>query len=169
VSTNCRQLLELEGVADEWPTFPGGELAGKRPHVRCPACLRRAAAGYQPHTLCFGCYRASVAHDRALASAARVDTGSEARFQTALPFEPVNQARLDALRRDRAAARTAARDAAGRFDDRRRRAQIEARHVLARIAAGVGERRLPVGVLDAAVHAADLQLPEAWLPFVCSR
>jgi hypothetical protein len=54
---------------------------------------------------------------------------------------------------------------AGRYVDKRRQAQIAARHALQRIAAGVQAR----GVTLAAIHAAELQLPEAWLPFVVSR
>jgi hypothetical protein len=60
-----------------------------------------------------------------------------------------------------------------RFADRRRQAQIAARHALQRIAAGVASyRATPVDrerEIAAAIHAAELQLPESWLPFVVSR
>jgi hypothetical protein len=54
---------------------------------------------------------------------------------------------------------------AGRYVDKRRQAQIAARHALQQIAAGVQTR----GAAMAAIHAAELQLPEAWIPFVVSR
>ena len=60
---------------DEWVTFPGGELEGKRPKVLCAACreaLKREAATYGPsgaarrsRLLCFDCYRADLARARA--------------------------------------------------------------------------------------------------------
>jgi hypothetical protein len=70
-----------------------------------------------------------------------------------------------------------------RFVDKRRQAQIAARHALSEIAARLHARgaapslRGPLDPLDPvdndaladAVHAAELQLPEAWLPFVVSR
>jgi hypothetical protein len=68
---------------------------------------------------------------------------------------------------------------AGRFEDKRRRAQIAARHALQRISAGLAARdssgRLIISAderrqhLAAAAHAAELQLPESWLPFVLAR
>ena len=97
-------------VTDEWVTFPGGELEGKRPKALCAACreaLKREAATYgasgsarRSRLLCFDCYRADLARARALKAAGELDTASEARFQTQLPFEPVNHARLDALKAD---------------------------------------------------------------------
>jgi len=64
----------------------------------------------------------------------------------------------------------------GKFADRRLQAQIAARHALQRIAAGLAgngawkptpaERAREMA---AAIHAAELQLPESWLPFVVSR
>jgi hypothetical protein len=57
--------------------------------------------------------------------------------------------------------------------DKRRRAQIAARHALQAIRSRVeGEQAaaaLEAGVLAAAAHAAELQLPESWLPFVVAR
>lgn len=98
-----------------------------------------------------------------------------------LPLEPVNRPRLERLRTERAEARTLALgSAAGSFADRQRRAQIAARHALQRIAAApagdftnITHRVNPVDAvnhvnIDMAIHAAELQLPEAWLPFVVS-
>ena len=100
-------------------------------------------------------------------------TASEARFQETLPFEPVNRARLQQLRMERATARAGSKSGSGRFVDKRRQAQIAARHALDRIAAGLksrgvsGPARHPA--ITEAIHAAELQLPAAWLPFVVSR
>ena len=64
----------------------------------------------------------------------------------------------------------------GRFANRRRQAQIAARHALQRIAAGLAGtgawKPTPADrerEIAAAIHAAELQLPESWLPFVVSR
>jgi hypothetical protein len=167
-------------AADEWVSFPGGELEGKRPKALCPACrdaLNRAAACAEPYhsrTLCFQCYRAELDRDRALKAAGDLDTASVERFQTTLPFEPVDRVRLTMLKAERVAARETARQGVGRFADKRRQAQIAARHALQRIFAGVSARGVASSVVGgaliaAATHAAELQLPEAWLPFVVSR
>lgn len=170
-------------VTDEWVTFPGGELEGKRPKVLCAGCreaLKRETATYGPsgaarrsRLLCFDCYRADLARARALKEAGELDTASDARFQTQLPFEPVNQARLDTLKAARAEARADASRGIGQYADKRRHAQIQARHALQTIAAGLKARQLAPAaqsrVLAAAAHAAELQLPEAWLPYVVSR
>jgi hypothetical protein len=164
----------------EWVSFPGGELEGQRPKALCPACrgaLNRAAARaerYQPRTLCFQCYRAELDRDRALTAAGDLDTASVERFQTILPFEPVNRARLAMLKAERSTSRDTLRQGTGQFVDKRRQAQIAARHALQRIVAGVQARRAssgpaPDAVIAAVTHAAELQLPEAWLPFVVSR
>src|SRR5262249_12572041 len=123
-----------ELAAEEWVSFPGGELEGQRPQALRPACrdaLRHAAttkgrARRLPggRTLCFQCYRADLERDRALKAAGQLDTASDARFQSLLPFEPVNRPRLDALKADRAQARAATPTQT----DQRRRAQIGARH-----------------------------------------
>jgi hypothetical protein len=76
-----------------------------------------------------------------------------------MPFEPVDGARLARLKAERVSARQLGIGPAG-FADRRRRAQIAARHALQRLGTGLESRGL---------HAAELQLPEAWLPFVGSR
>jgi hypothetical protein len=76
-----------------------------------------------------------------------------------LPFEPVNRPRLARLKAERLASRQL-HVGTSRFDDRRRHAQIAARHALQRLGAGLESRGM---------HAAELQLPEAWLPFVGSR
>jgi hypothetical protein len=168
---------------DEWVTFPGGELEGKRPRALCPACrdaLNREAAAYgssgttrRSRLLCFGCYRADLSRARAFKEAGELDTASDARFQSQLPFEPVNRARLDTLKAARADARAVAIHGIGQYADKRRHAQIDARHALQAIAAGLKARHLAPAVeaevMDAAIHAAELQLPDAWLPFVVSR
>jgi len=154
----------------EWVKFPGGELEGRRPKVLCAACRK----GQKPAaTLCFQCYRAELDREKALKAAGDLDTASDARFQDSLPFEPVNQLRLGQLKAERAEARAAARAGAGVFVDRRRQAQIAARHALLAIAAGLKARQLAPSesraAIGSALHAAELQLPDAWLPFVMSR
>ena len=170
-------------VTDEWVTFPGGELEGRRPKALCAGCreaLKREAATYgasgharRSRLLCFDCYRADLANARALKAAAEVDTASEARFQEQLPFEPVNHGRLGWLKAERADARTAASQGVGQYADKRRHAQSQARHALQAIADGLKARQVaPLAqarVMASAVHAAELQLPEAWLPWVVSR
>jgi hypothetical protein len=148
-----------EVLSGEWVTLPGGELDGRRPSRLCGLCRLRRAAGAQPRAFCFTCHREEALRRRALQAAASLDTGSEARFQSGLPFEPVNLPRLARLKAERVEARRI-RAGASRFVDRRRRAQIAARHVLQRLGEGLESRGL---------HAAELQLPEAWLPFVGSR
>jgi hypothetical protein len=163
----------------EWITFPGGELEGKRPKALCPSCRARleTAAG-APHplrrrTLCFQCYRADLDRGRALAAAGHLNTASDERFQSTLPFEPVDRPRLAMLKVERIAERSATGQGIGMFVDRRRHAQIAARHALQQIAATAAarlrsakERELTIA---RAIHAAELQLPESWLPFVVSR
>jgi hypothetical protein len=119
--------------------------------------------------LCFQCYRADLERQRAIRAAGELDTTSDARFQFQLPLEPVNRPRLQMLKVDRADAR-----AATPVNERsRRQAQIQARHALQQIAAGLKARELSSGererAMFQAVHAAELQLPDAWLPFVVSR
>jgi hypothetical protein len=171
----------------DWVSFPGGELEGKRPKVLCPSCRQQlqdmCGAGLQTcragvrSPLCFQCYRAEIDRDHALKAAGQLDTASSERFQTVLPFEPVNRPRLEMLKVERSTARvTALATTSGKFGDHRRRAQIAARHALQRIAAGLtgnsvwktrhAERER---AMAAAIHAAELQLPESWLPFVVSR
>jgi hypothetical protein len=123
--------------------------------------------------VCFDCYRASVERERALRAAGELDTATATRFQSALPFEPVNHARLERLRTERVTSQIAARTGVGQYVDKRRQAQIAARHALERIVIGLRERNASTlerdRVLSSATHAAELQLPEAWLPFVVSR
>ena len=173
---------------DEWVSFPGGELEGRRPKALCPTCretLRREASArlalraprLAPRTLCFACYRAELDRQKAIADAGRIDTASEARFQYQLPFEPVDYPRLEMLKADRGTARAADRATPiGPFADRRRKAQIEARHALQRIATELRARAVAKADRDRAAasmagvfHAAELQLPESWIPFVMSR
>jgi len=123
--------------------------------------------------LCFQCYRADLDRLRAIAAAGNLDTGSEARFQFQLPLEPINQPRLHALKAARSDARAASVQGIGVYIDKRRRAQIAARHALQTIAEGFRTRRISAAeraaMMADAIHAAELQLPEAWLPFVMSR
>jgi len=174
---------------EEWVTFPGGELEGKRPRTLCPACrerLKRSALGgfrtgqgghpgrsRHPGLLCFECYRADIERQKALRAAGHLETTSDERFQFVLPLEPVDKPRLEMLRADRAAARAAERVGVGRFIDRRRRAQIAARHALQSIVAGLQIRKVEgaerARAVFTATHVAELQLPESWLPFVVSR
>jgi hypothetical protein len=163
-------------VEQDWVSFPGGELEGKRPKALCAACreaLKRAASARPSRLLCFECYRANLDRERGLRAAGELDTASDARFQGQLPFEPVNRARLGMLKAERSEARVAASQGIGRYVDKRRHAQIEARHALQQIGAGLNARQLAPAVRDqamaATIHAAELQLPEAWLPFVISR
>ena len=177
----------VQPTTDEWVSFPGGELEGKRPKALCPTCreaLKREAAAPSTHsalttrrsrrTLCFACYRAELDRQKAIGAAGRLDTASEARFQYQLPFEAVDRPRLEMLKADRQAARIADRATIGGLSvDKRRRAQIEARHALHRIAAGLAANAVAKAERDRAMaavfHAAELQLPEAWIPFVMSR
>jgi hypothetical protein len=168
----------------EWMPFPGGELEGSRPRVLCPDCrvrLNQAAAGAPgatAPTLCFQCYRLDLERMRRLHDAAHLNTASEERFQTTLPFQPVNRPRLTRLKRDREAARAEARQGSGRFVEKRRRAQIEARNQLGRLLLELKHRRgssaesgmrPPTGTARASRQlAADLHLPESWLPFVAA-
>ena len=182
---------------DEWVSFPGGELEGKRPKVLCPGCraaLQREAAGRSTQAirrtgptglprptrhirptrpLCFQCYRADLDRQRAIAAAGSLDTGSEARFQYQLPLEPLDRSRLDGLKAARTDARTASVQGIGAYIDKRRHAQIAARHALQAIAEGLRTRQSRAPERHEAMadvfHAAELQLPEAWLPFVVSR
>jgi len=182
-------VVKNQVVTDEWVTFPGGELEGQRPEVLCVACreaVKRdvgthgiSEAARRSRRLCFDCYRAGLVRARALKEAGDLDTASEARFQTQLPFEPVNRARLDRLRAERAVSRATASQGIGQYGDKRRHAQIEARHALQSIAAGLKDRQLTptaraqaqaqAQAMASAIHAAELQLPDAWLPYVVSR
>ncbi len=187
-------------AASDWVPFAGGELEGQRPRALCPTCRdrlsreansrrsadaglgllarqarrdlahpadRRSASAARP--LCFQCYRADLERLRTLKAAGQLDTASDDRFQEALPLEPVNRGRLNRLKLEHRAARL--RGHRGRFVDRRRRAQINARHVLERLAEGLRTRNglEPTRPTMAALHGAELQLPESWLPFVASR
>ena len=178
MATHTTEILQT--ADNEWITFPGGELEGRRPHALCPACRDRlqkaarlgaAAAPRQP--LCFQCYRADLDRERSLVAAGQLGTASEARFQCVLPLEPVNAPRLAALKAARDTARLADQSGAGRFENRRRQAQIAARHALEAIGAKLRAHAVSAAVrgqtMAAATHAAELQLPESWLPFVVSR
>ena len=163
----------------EWVTFPGGELEGKRPKRLCEECrarLRQAASAGRSlarQALCFQCYRLDLDREKALKAAGQLDTASEARFQESLPFQAVNQVKLSMLKADRAAARVVSHAGVGRFENRRRQAQIAARHALQAIGEGLRRHQVQGAarerIVAAAVHAAELQFPESWLPFVVSQ
>lgn len=159
-----------ELVENEWVTLPGGELEGRRPKALCGPCRVRKAAGAPPRAICFECYRADRRREEAFKAAGEFEASSDARFQDGLPFEPVNLPRLHRLKAERVEARRQARAGLGRYADKRRHAQIAARHALQRIAAGLATRQ-PQPVADEldAIHAAELQLPDTWLPFVIAR
>jgi hypothetical protein len=74
---------------------------------------------------------------------------------------------------ERQRAREAAVLGIGRFADKRRRAQLAAREALRAIGDGRRVRGGPAAgrheTMSSAIHAAELQLPAAWLPFVLSR
>lgn len=174
------QLTGSHPNTEDWAPFQGGELEGPRPRAMCPAC--RAEVARAAHTgapapgrrpLCFQCYRAELERNRAIQAAAHLDTASEERFQSQLPFEPVNRARLASLRAERVAARASAASGVGVFVDRRRQAQLAARHALQSIAESLRTRAVASAererVMAAAIRGAELQLPESWLPFVVSR
>jgi hypothetical protein len=185
----AKQMSEILDMPEsEWMPFPGGELEGERPQRLCPACRQRSgqrsrqsvqlaarvteSAGAR-RPLCFQCYRLELERERTIEAAGTLHTASDGRFQEGLPFEPVNQARLSTLKMERAAARTVLSTGVGRFADRRRRAQIAARHALQAISAGLKRHQATHPVRDQlladAVLATELQLPESWLPFVISR
>jgi hypothetical protein len=174
-------VLSSQVEDKEWVGFPGGELEGERPRALCPSCRGRAPVSLpKPHQpLCFQCYRLALDRDRALRAAGCLHTASEERFQTTLPFEAVDVPRLERLRAERATARAELKRSTGGFEDKRRHAQIAARHALQRVSDALATRdktgRLVVSPAErhqqlyAAAHAAELQLPEAWLPFVLAR
>jgi hypothetical protein len=169
-------VVPSELVDNEWVPLPGGELEGRRPKTLCGPCRVRKAAGAPARAICFECFRAERARDQAVAAAGRFEAISEARFQDGLPFEPVNRPRLERLKAERVRVRRQARVGVGRYVDKRRQAQIAARHALQRIASGLASREFaPIAratvarqELDA-IHAAELQLPDTWLPFVVAR
>jgi hypothetical protein len=169
-------------IDKEWLSLPGDELQAPRPSVLCPACRARLQANLsnasnlsnpENRPACFACYRATIERERALKAAGELNTASVERFQWALPLEPVNQSRLARLQSDRETSRLASRKGIGHYVDKRRHAQIAARHALERIVIGLHDRNLTTEerdrVLSNATHAAELQLPAAWLPFVVSR
>lgn len=161
-----------------WTPFSGGELEGTRTSALCPTCKAARRAGRPAATdttLCFQCYRTEFERNRKAKAAVELDTASDERFQTQLPFEPVNAARLTQLRTERQAARERSRQGAGAYIEKRRRAQIEARHALARIFKGLKRREMIVAPVSAGRlvgprgEGAALRYPDSWLPFVVSR
>jgi len=166
-----QQVVEQVTDSSDWVAFPGGELEGRRPRALCAACrdrLQRVATGERSvrdrrdGTLCFECYRAELERERRMKAAGGLLTASDARFQCTLPFDAVNTSRLERLRAERAEARRASSVGVGAYADRRRQAQLAARHALQQLGSQLESRRL-------AARVAELQLPEAWLPFVMAR
>jgi hypothetical protein len=168
----------MADLKESWVPFTGGELEGRRPGGSRPLCRRCRARfdsrriGTEAVPLCFQCYRAGLDRDRTLQDAANLDTASHERFQYLLPFEPVNRQRLTMLRAERQAARASER-AGSSFDARRRAAQMNARRALARIDVALEKRGASTlerhRAMASAFYAAELQFPDAWLPFVVSR
>ena len=129
---------------------------------------RRGSAVPDARALCAS--SATARKSTASARSRRRGSSTPARWsasRSALPFEPVNRPRLEMLKVERATARAhtlATHRPVAKFADRRRQAQIAARHALQRIAAGARdriERRRAdrEREMAAAIHAAELQLP----------
>jgi hypothetical protein len=167
-------------VTDESVTVAARELEERRPQAPCPSCreaLKREAATYGPsgrrsRLLCFDCCRADLERTRAFKAAGELDTASEARFQSQLPFEPVNRSRLEMFKAERSELRAAASRGIGQYVDRQHHAQIEARHALQAIAGSLKDRQLAPAVqvraMPSVIHA-ELQLHDVLLPFAVSR
>jgi hypothetical protein len=123
--------------------------------------------------VCFQCYRDGQRREQLILEAAQRETTSEAQFQWTLPFEPVNARRLESLKALRATDRDTQPGGINGFAERRRRAQIAARHMLRMLEAGLQNESTLAGnrhrALAAAAHVAELQFPDAWLPFVVAR
>jgi hypothetical protein len=119
--------------------------------------------------VCFQCYRAELERERAMGRAAALHTATEERFQCTLPFEPVNRARLERLRSERGQARATARLGGGAYAERRTKAQLAARRAIQQAVADIRQHHRGPTVpraIAAIAHAAELQLPHSWLPFV---
>ena len=147
-----------EPHSTEWVALPGGELEVERPKKLCARCRT------VPGTLCFECHRSALDRERHLKAAAVLETGSAARFQELLPFEAVDHGRLEMLKVSRVAAREEARKQEP-FAHRRRQAQLAARHALQQAMKGLSNRQ----AVASAIRAAELQLPESWIPFVVGQ
>lgn len=86
----------------------------------------------------------------------------------------MNTSRLARLKVEREDARVKAREGAGSYIEKRHRAQIDARHALARLLHGLKQRELTGAgqgqrAAGMAMRAAEMQLPESWLPFVVAQ
>jgi hypothetical protein len=170
----CRDALRRAAAA-ELSATSGRSASHDTAAVRdSPQNARQAA-----RALCFQCYRADLERNRSLRAAGQLNTASTERFQGQLPFQAVDAPRLQMLKAERSQARVLAATGPGGIAglaDRRRRAQIAARHALQSVATGCRDRhsgslQLPdrARAITAAIHAAELQLPESWLPFVVSQ
>ena len=124
--------VTMQVAETEWVALPGGELEGRRPKTLCGPCRMRKAIGAPSKATCFECFKADRKREAAFAAAGEFEAASAERFQDGLPFEPVNVARLEQLRFEREDARERSRKGTGRYGDRRRQAQIAARHALER-------------------------------------
>jgi len=113
--------------------------------------------------------------NRAFQAAAVLNTASEERFQAQLPFESVDKPRLHMLKAARSQVRVVAGTRQAGFAERRRRAQMAARRVMQSVISPAGAHEGAASLPDraraitAALHAAELQLPESWIPFVVAR
>src|SRR5215471_17386933 len=113
-------------VADQdWISFPGGELEGRRPKTLCGRCRAALSAKVQGRAessatpfVCFDCYKADQERERRLKAATEFVADSDEHFQSVLPLEPVNQARLARLRVERTQARVEARSGNAQYVDR---------------------------------------------------
>ncbi len=95
--------VEAQGHVPVLPRAPPRSPRGQRP-AQAP---KRSPRDTPAPPLCFECYRVDLARERALQAARHLNTASEARFQDSLPFEPINRARLERLRAERATVRAA--------------------------------------------------------------
>jgi hypothetical protein len=130
---------------------------------------RKVRNGQVGAPVCFACHRADLERERKLKAAGELDTASPERFQFALPLAPVDQARLARLKVQRREARVE-QARVSPYVDRRRRAQLTAQQVLARLAQGLRARGV-VSADQVSIRAGSrrVALPDSWLPFAASR
>src|SRR4051812_49992166 len=87
-------------VENEWVTFPGGELEGRRPKTLCGPCRVRKAAGAPPRAICFERHRADRRREAAIKAAGAIlstPRGPAARLQGGRRVPPGTVARLAPL------------------------------------------------------------------------
>ena len=165
-------------IQEEWVTFPGGELEGKRPKALCQRAARpksgsrhrayHGAPGTSSVVLPVLPGRVGAIEPCSCWSARHSIRGT---LQVQLPFEPVNEPRLAKLKWIAPSAQLrSSESAASSTSGVRHKSPHATRSQM--IAAGLRTRQLAgdnVRAMDMAIHAAELQLPESWLPFVVSR